>query len=275
MWEQNNWTGERLETSITNEIMVEHLHRYAFALESVKGKKVLDIACGEGYGTNLLSKIAGHVTGIDNESTVIDNAKTKYNSSNLLFKTGSILQIPAESNSFDVITCFETLEHLNDHEKILTELKRVLIPGGILFISTPEKSNYSDARNFKNPFHQKEMYGQEFKELLVKFFPYQSFYKQYSRTGSFIENDENKNQLDSFSGDYADILRNIPIPAMYWIAVVSDKELPYLNGSFFQHPKEFSQVIHEETEAVKKTLTYRTGNLLLTPFKFIRSLFRK
>ena len=102
MGNPNNWTGERLETNISNETMLEHLHRYAIAQELVKGKKVLDIACGEGYGVNLLAKQAGHATGVDNDEETIRKAKKKYKAGNITFKTGSALQIPAENNCFEI-----------------------------------------------------------------------------------------------------------------------------------------------------------------------------
>ena len=78
MARKQSWTGERLETTITSEVMLEHLHRYAFAIEISKNKKVLDIACGEGYGSNLMSKSAAEVTGIDIDETTINNASKKY-----------------------------------------------------------------------------------------------------------------------------------------------------------------------------------------------------
>ncbi len=187
---QKNWTGERLETFITNETMTEHLHRYALAMEFIAGKKVLDIACGEGYGTNLMAKKALHVTGVDIDNTSIENAKKKYTAGNIVFATGSVLKIPAPNNSFDVITCFETLEHISEQEEMLAELKRVLSPSGILLISTPDKKNYSDKTGYKNPFHKKELYEQEFKKLVSSYFPNTCFYRQNSYSGSMILNEK-------------------------------------------------------------------------------------
>jgi 2-polyprenyl-3-methyl-5-hydroxy-6-metoxy-1,4-benzoquinol methylase len=69
------YTGERLETFIINETMIEHLHRYSFAAQYIKSKDVLDIASGEGYGSKLLSIDAKHVFGIDINLTAINEAK--------------------------------------------------------------------------------------------------------------------------------------------------------------------------------------------------------
>ena len=272
---QKNWTGERLETFITNETMTEHLHRYALAMEFIAGKKVLDIACGEGYGTNLMAKKALHITGVDIDNITIENAKKKYTACNIVFATGSVLKLPAHDNSFDVITCFETLEHISEQEEMLAELKRVLTPTGILLISTPDKKSYSDKTGYKNPFHKKELYEQEFKNLLANYFPNTCFYRQNSYSGSMILNEKQSDIQNYYSGDYENINIADAKDTLYWIAIASENELPVLAGSFFKHPKTNAQLLEEQTEAVKKTTTYRAGHILLLPFKFIRSLFSK
>jgi len=275
MSKQNHWTGERLETSICGETMLEHLHRYAIAQQFVKGKKVLDIACGEGYGANLLAKQALQVIAVDIDAPTIEKAVIKYPVSNINFKTGSVLQIPAEDSSFDIITCFETLEHITEHDKMLAELKRVLAPGGIVLISTPEKLNYSDASGYKNPFHKKELYGNEFKELLSRYFSNRTFYTQSSVAGSLLQHESSNAPEDFYSGNYEGTRKDSSLPAMYHIAIVSDSTIPALNSSFFLHQKNIATLLQEENEALKRTVTYRTGNFFIAPFKFIRSLFRK
>ena len=275
MGTQKIWTGERLETFITNETMTEHLHRYALAMEFIAGKKVLDIACGEGYGTNLMAKKALHVTGIDIDNASIENAKKKYTAGNIVFTTSSVLKIPATNNSFDVITCFETLEHINEQKEMLIELKRVLSPSGILLISTPDKKNYSDKAGYKNPFHKKELYEQEFKNLVSSYFSNTCYYRQSSYTGSMILNEKQSDIQNYYSGDFENINTAAVEDPLYLIAIASENELPVLAGSFFKHPKTIALLLEEQTEAVKKTTTYRTGHILLLPFKFIRTLFRK
>lgn len=269
------WTGERLETHFFNEISIEHLHRYAIALQLVKGKKVLDIACGEGYGTKLLSGNADHVTGVDINEKVIEEARLKYKSPNIDFVCGSALEIPAPENSFDLITCFETIEHLDDHEKLIAELKRVSGPDCIFVISTPEKNTYSDANNYNNPFHKKELYGNEFKDLIQRHFKKTSFLIQSSITGSVIQNEQQSAFQNIYEGNFERIEASKKLPLRYWIAVASETELPNLEPSLFQYPKPVSQIQYEEAEKVKKTLTYKIGHILLLPFKLIRSIFKK
>ena len=108
MEEHFEWTGERLTTSKTNEIAIHHLHRYAIAIDLAKGKDVLDIASGEGYGSNLLANTAKSVTGVDISESVIEFAKKKYTRNNLSFKVGSTSNIPLENDSVDLLVSFET-----------------------------------------------------------------------------------------------------------------------------------------------------------------------
>lgn len=268
----NDWTGERLETNITSEIMLEHLHRYALAMEFTKEKKVLDIACGEGYGTKLIAKDAEEVKGVDIDINVISRAKKKYTSGNIEFVTGSILGIPFEDNYFDIITSFETLEHIPDHEKAICELKRVLHPNGMLFISTPEKSTYSDKTGYKNPFHKKELYKHELEALLKNLFKEVKILGQHSSSISAIYDEEVVTRETYFSGDFKNI-NNVskPEPA-FLIAVASDNTLPSINNSFFLHPKTLSDLLQDEKEVNKKTVSYRIGNAILYPLKLVKRL---
>lgn len=271
---KNEWTGERLETYIFNETTFEHLHRYAIVLEMVKDKNVLDIACGEGYGTNILSKKAKHITGVDIDQPTIEKAKNKYKSTNIEFVCSSALHTPFPDNNFELITCFETIEHLDNHSSFIKELKRILRPDGVLIISTPEKSVYSDLPGYKNPFHIKELYGHEFKSLIRSYFNNSSFFTQYSFTGSVVQKEEPENFSTFYKGDYTGIEQSGNLLHCYWIAVAADTEIPVLASSIFQSSKLLSQIQFEETEKCKKTITYRTGHILLYPLKFLKSLFK-
>src|SRR5438034_365046 len=166
------WTGERYVPWMEGaEIGYEHLHRYAFATQFVRNKRVLDLASGEGYGSYLLAKTAKQVVGIDIDEQTVRHAKNKYIRPNLDFKVGSILEVPIEGNSFfDVIVCFEALEHVGDHHKLLSEAKRLLTPNGLFLVSTPNKMLYTDEPHFNNPFHVHELYFDEFKALLENYF---------------------------------------------------------------------------------------------------------
>jgi SAM-dependent methyltransferase len=166
------WTGERFLPWIREStIAYEHLHRYAYATTLAKDKRVLDLACGEGYGSNMLASAAASVVGIDIDQTAIQHASDKYASKTLRFLTGSISSVPIPDNhSFDVIVCFEAIEHVEDHEKLLGEVKRLLKPDGVFLVSTPNKVVYHDESEAENPFHVKELYFEEFQQLLERHF---------------------------------------------------------------------------------------------------------
>jgi GT2 family glycosyltransferase/ubiquinone/menaquinone biosynthesis C-methylase UbiE len=166
------WTGERYVPWMQGaEIGYEHLHRYAFATQFVRNKRVLDLASGEGYGSNLLARTAKQVVGIDSDDQAVQHAKRKYIKPNLEFKVGSILEIPVGHDGvFDVIVCFEAIEHVQDHHKLLSEAKRLLSRDGIFLVSTPNKVLYTDEPHFNNPFHVHELYFDEFKTLLENYF---------------------------------------------------------------------------------------------------------
>src|SRR6185437_7090151 len=134
----------------------EHWHRYVFARRFASGKRVLDAACGEGYGTALLGQVAASIVGIDIDIATIDQARAAYADGNRIrFLPASCSGLPLPSGSFDLIVSFETIEHLDasDQRDMLAEFARVLAPGGLLIISSPNKRLYSDARNYVNPFH--------------------------------------------------------------------------------------------------------------------------
>ena len=268
------WTGERLETFVFNESTIEHLHRYALAADLAAGKKVLDIACGEGYGSHLLAIKATAVTGMDISPEVIEKARAKYKASNLQFETAKAENIPAPDQSFDLVVSFETLEHLEDHAAMLGEIKRVLVPGGLLLISTPDKKQYSEARNYKNPFHVKELSGSEFESLLNNYFTNVLICGQQMTYSSVISG-PGTHGFDRYSGNYDSIHKNAPVEPLYLLALASDSALPALSASLFSGQSILEQALADKEKMVTGTITYRLGHGLLYPFKLIRNLFKK
>ena len=174
----DDFTGERFLPECTGEIWAEHWHRYIFAARHVAGKDVLDAACGEGYGAALLARNAKSVTGLDVDAPTIAAARAKYLARGLRFESGSIAAMPFADASFDCAVSFETLEHLAEQQAMLAELRRVLRPDGVLIISTPDKVEYSERRDFHNEFHVHELYEDEFRALLGRNFGAQRWYGQ-------------------------------------------------------------------------------------------------
>ncbi len=150
------FTGERyLPETVSPEISYEHWHRYLFANQYIKGKVILDIACGEGYGSNFLSETAKKVLGVDISEESIIHASSKYLKDNLEFRQGSASSVPIKGKSiFDVIISFETIEHISEVDQglFLNEVKRLLKPQGIFLVSTPNKFLYSDSQTIKTNF---------------------------------------------------------------------------------------------------------------------------
>jgi GT2 family glycosyltransferase/ubiquinone/menaquinone biosynthesis C-methylase UbiE len=221
------FTGERYVPSVDGQIKYEHLHRYALCLEFVVGKSVLDIASGEGYGSALLAKVAESVVGVDIDNESVEYAKVEYiECKNLKFLVGSCEAIPILDDSIDVVISFETIEHHDKHEEMMQEIKRVLKPGGLLIISSPNRLKYSDEPNYSNPFHVKELYYDELADLLSQYFSYFRIYGQRLATSSFVFSLEDtcETSMKSYTGDVNNLNQqvcslNSPI---YFVAICSD-----------------------------------------------------
>lgn len=269
---KKNWTGERLETFIKDNNAIEHLHRYAITKDYVKNKIVLDIASGEGYGSNLLAKEAKTVIGVDIDEISIELAKKKYNRENLKFLTGSADNIPLKDNSVDVVVSFETIEHHDKHDEMLREIKRVLTPSGVLIISSPDKKYYSDIPKKENPFHIKELYLNEFKEVIEKYFSTPSFFLQKMINNNSIIAKENLfEEILLFQGDYENIIQNKTTP-LYNIAIASDEDHAAINFSIFDGRLFSDHLLKESINKVRESTSYRIGSMFVYPLHKIRRL---
>src|SRR5581483_11909615 len=174
------FTGERFVPGTPGEIWYEHWHRYHFALPLVQGSRVLDVACGSGYGSALLARAAAEVTGVDVAADAIAHARAKYaHAANLQFREGDCVALPFADGSFDVVVSFETIEHIAAQERFLAELRRVLAPGGLLVLSCPNRPAYSEARGITNPFHVRELDRAELRDMLAPHFPACAWYGQH------------------------------------------------------------------------------------------------
>ncbi len=177
------FTGERFVPGIDDiELTMEHYQRYYSVLPLIRGKNILDAACGEGYGTALLAQEAAWVTGVDISPDAIARAKENYGTCrNIEFMEASIATLPFADQSMDVVVSFETIEHVPEdiQRRFLDEIARVLKKDGFLIMSTPNKEIYSDRPGYHNEFHIKEFYKEEFLEFLKKRFSDVSLYDQF------------------------------------------------------------------------------------------------
>ena len=180
------FTGERFLPECAGEMVYEHWHRYLIAQQYVTGLRVLDVASGEGYGSHLLSLHAASVVGVDVSPTAVTHATSRYCAENLTYIAASCVQIPAPDASFDVIVSFETIEHITEQEAFLREVDRLLAPGGLFIISSPNRPEYSDRTGYKNEFHVKELDRTELKTLLDPHFPAQQWFAQRAAFHSMV-----------------------------------------------------------------------------------------
>lgn len=162
---------ERFLPGMNGRMAYEHRHRYLWAREFVAGGVVLDIACGEGYGSSLLADCAKRVVGLDIDAITVARAKTRYGAQRgIEFVEANCIHTPFPDAVFDVVVSFETIEHIAEQEQFVAEMRRVLKPGGLLLISTPNRKENLDATGRNNPFHVKELYEDEFRALLQNSF---------------------------------------------------------------------------------------------------------
>lgn len=157
----------------------QHLARYAFASTFVTGRTVLDVACGTGYGASLLKEAGAQmVYGVDISPEAIEFAAQAYGGESVVFEIGDAenLELPCP---FDVITSFETIEHVDHPSDLLRGVTRHLAPGGVFCVSTPVRQAGSLDDTPPNQFHRREWKEKEFRALLEQFFLDVSVYGQY------------------------------------------------------------------------------------------------
>ncbi len=196
-----------------NIIYDEHMIRYGLAKRFVQGKTVLDIACGSGYGSDILAKAgAKKVIGMDVDEDALNGARKKFVYDNLEFKKGNGLNLG--EYGFDVVISFETIEHLQEGERFLSELAKAAKDDGLVIISTPNKDVFLE----KNPYHLKEYDREEFENLLKKYFSDFRIIEQHNGMASFLK----------MGGDGSDVIFSNESKPAYFVAICSKKGLPDL-----------------------------------------------
>ncbi|RKL67321.1 SAM-dependent methyltransferase [Salipaludibacillus neizhouensis] len=152
----------------TNVMLLEHLARYYFAFPYAKGR-VLDLACGTGYGGQIVAKakkkVISEMVGVDIHKETIEYATKTYYHPLLTFQMGDVLDpnFRASIGTFDTIMSFETIEHVPDDQEFLSSIYKLLKPGGILILSTP----FGAGKGIKSavPFHYHQLTETELIDL--------------------------------------------------------------------------------------------------------------
>lgn len=223
------FSGERYVPSIGDQIQHEHFHRYLFAIPFCAGKDVLDVACGEGYGAALLGTVARSVIGIDASAEAVDHAQRQYASGVTSFAKALATDMPVPSCAVDTVVCFETIEHLAEHETLVREIRRVMRSDGLLILSTPDRDAYLKGEE-PNPFHIRELSRTELIDLLGAHFRHVSIGGQESGSGSTIvttggTGERNTTYFSRRDGNEFEAAAG-PTRPTYLIALASDSELP-------------------------------------------------
>jgi O-antigen biosynthesis protein len=256
-----DFTGERMipEQNSVDEIYGEHLNRYYFTTQFVENKDVLDIACGSGYGSDILLKSgARSVTGIDISQETIDYCNKLYD--NIDFIQGDVKNIFLPDNSVDVVVSFETIEHVNAESQtmFMSEIKRVLRVGGLLVISTPNSLVYPKG----NKFHIKELTVDEFKAVVSTKFRNVKLYYQDEIIVDYVFSEKTLSTEISLASDIQistkKINRTDALDSMYLVALCSDVDLPENIGENTlisnQKSRRILKQVHEGYESYIETL---------------------
>ena len=147
--------------------LIEHFGRYATLARFAKGQRVLDTACGEGYGSWLLKEWgASSVLGLDVSEESISAARREFSRDGVDFRVAdagdAVSALPAAS--FDLIACFETIEHVDDPERFLTGLRSLAAPGARIFISCAN-DHVACPPDQRHPYHLRKYTFEEFREF--------------------------------------------------------------------------------------------------------------
>ena len=210
----------------------EHVPRYALAKDVVKGKTVLDFGCGTGYGAAKLATQAASVTGLDIDTAAIRWASATHRNDNLKFVCLADLGASLTAASFDVVTCFEMIEHV-DHatqKALIASFARLLKPDGVMLISTPnpETTKLYGA----NPYHIREMNEAELHDLVSPHFSAVQILRQHVRAGVTFELGDNNAALRS--SFISEAHSTSPDTALAFIAVCGQASLaPHQLASVF------------------------------------------
>jgi 2-polyprenyl-3-methyl-5-hydroxy-6-metoxy-1,4-benzoquinol methylase len=177
-------TGERIIPEFmkpTNGLYLEHIARYYFSIPYIKGR-VLDLACGSGYGTQFIAKSTKKTTteviGVDIDSSTIAYAKKTYHHPLVSYQIEDALDenLPRKLGQFDTILSFETIEHVLDDHLFMNNIYNMLRPGGILVLSTP--FGQGRGKPCGSPFHAHQLTDQEFKDLFDGFKSCEIYYQR-------------------------------------------------------------------------------------------------
>lgn len=206
-------------------IDAEHTARYRWAAAIAADAEVLDAACGVGYGAEILGGAgARRVVGVDYDAEAILNARERCGEP-AEFTVGDLRQLPFEDDAFDLITCFEAIEHVVDGDAVLDELHRVLRPAGVLLISSPNRRTFTPG----NPHHVHEYTPDELEAALAARFANVRLHRQNAYLASLLAGEGAFTAQAATEPLAAEVRKLVATPTeLYTVAVAGDAQLPAL-----------------------------------------------
>ena len=245
----NEFTGERVIPGQVNAgLWNEHLSRYAFAARFARGRRVIDLGCGTGYGSAELARTAETVLALDVSPDAVAHARANYRLPNLQFLQASCADVPFASNSAGLVVAYEVIEHLDDWPRLIAEANRLLNDAGVFIVSTPNRLYYADSRAAEgpNPYHRHEFEFDEFEAALAGTFSYTNVVLQNSAEclvfyppKTFLPADA---LIESISGT--------PAEANFFIAICSRTPLPDFRS--FAYVPRAANVLREREQHIAK-----------------------
>lgn len=233
-------------------IAAEHLARYRWAAAAVRDREVLDAASGDGYGALILAQAgARRVVAVDRDPEAVINARQRAGDEAevLLADLGNL---PLDDASFDVVTCFEAIEHVIDAQGVLDELRRVLRDDGLLLISTPNREVFTPG----NPHHVHEYTPAELEAALRRGFANVRLHRQNAHLASFLAGDDPARTEDGATPLAAEVRKLAAMPSeLFTIAAASNAELPAMGdvlmlGGVFELRELLETTWHWEDRAI-------------------------
>jgi SAM-dependent methyltransferase len=206
----------------------EHLVRYLWAVGAVAGRDVLDLGCGNGYGCALIASVGGaqRCVGVDVAEDAIAQARERYGADERLeFLRADAAALSLDDSSFDAVTCFETIEHVDDPAALVAEAARVLRPDGLFIVSSPNRAQYPPG----NPYHVKEFLPDELRALLSGSFSEVALFRQHNWIASAILDDAAfaaEDASEEIGLSTSKVQRRNPGEELYTLAVCSDSPVP-------------------------------------------------
>jgi 2-polyprenyl-3-methyl-5-hydroxy-6-metoxy-1,4-benzoquinol methylase len=222
-----SYTGERYIPGYGGaELALEHVHRYAVAAALCSGADVVDVGCGEGYGSALLAGDAASVLGVDIDPEAVGHARAAHAEPGLRFEEADAAALPLGDGAVARAVCFEVLEHVEHPDAVLHELARVLAPDGLAILSTPNVAVATDAHPAENPYHRRAYERDELVAAVEAHFPHVAVLGQAIVVGSAVW------RPDADAAAATVPLELSATPVRYFIVVASERAVPELTGSF-------------------------------------------